>query len=114
MHELTLALAIVEMAVSEAEKNHAGPIGEIEIEVGSLSGVDADALEFVLPFAAMNTRLERTAVKMIRTEGKGWCPRCDRAFAMAEAWTQCPLCGTPAGKILSGEELRIVSMMVND
>jgi hydrogenase nickel incorporation protein HypA/HybF len=114
MHELSLALAIVEMAVGEAEKSNGCAVQEIEIEVGVLSGVDADALEFALSLAVKNTKLEHAAVRIIHTKGLGRCNLCDRSFVMNEAWTPCPGCNMPAGQILNGKELRIVSMVVDD
>jgi len=114
MHELTLATAIVEMAVLEAEKNNAGSVKEIELEVGKLSGVDADALEFALSLAVRNTKLEYTVIKILHTDGIGRCNLCNRSFIMHAVWTPCPGCKMPAGQIIHGEALRVVSLVVDD
>ena len=114
MHELSLAMAIVEMAVGEAEKNDTGPVQEIELEVGALSGVDTDALEFALSLAVKDTYLEHATVKIFVIAGSGWCNQCGLSFVMEDVLTTCPGCNMPAGKILGGEELRIVSLVVDD
>ncbi len=114
MHELTLALEIVEMVAQETEKHACSAIREIELEVGVLSGVDAEALEFALSVAVGGTLLEKALIRMVRTQGVGRCTPCDCTFEMNEVWTPCPICQMPAGQILSGDSLRVVSLMVDD
>ena len=48
MHELSLAMSIADIAKKTAQKEEAKNVTEIEIEVGSLAGVDTGALEFSL------------------------------------------------------------------
>ena len=96
------------------KKNNAGSVQQIELEVGVLSGVDPDALELALSLAMKNTAIEQASVTMLHTEGQGRCNACDHTFTMTEVWTPCPLCNTPAGKILQGTELRLLSLTVDD
>jgi len=114
MHELSLAMSILDVAAKEIEKYNTVRVQEIQLEVGALSGVDAEALEFALSFAVKNSFLEGASVKIIHTEGLGLCSRCNDSFIMAEVWTPCPSCNLPAWKILKGEELRFLSLTVND
>lgn len=114
MHELSLAMSILDVAAQEVEKNNAGRVQEIQLEVGALSGVDAEALKFALSFATKNTVLEGASVMIIPAEGLGSCFRCNRSFTMTEVWTPCPVCNMPAGKILQGEELKFLSLTVDD
>jgi len=114
MHELTLAAEITELAVAEAEKQHAVAVLEITLEIGVLSGVDADALDFALSLAVKNTTMEHAVVKIIQTGGIGRCKPCNLSFEMTEIWTPCPECRMPAGQILNGQALRIVSLVVDD
>jgi len=113
MHELTLAMAIVELAEGEAEKNNATSVQGIDLEVGVLSGVEADALEFAFLLAVKNTSLKHATLNIIRTLGLGRCHVCSRNFVMNEICTPCPECNMPAGKIIEGQELRIVSLVVD-
>ena len=48
MHEFSMAIEVISLAQREAAKNKANSIVEITIEVGVLSGVDADAFESAL------------------------------------------------------------------
>jgi len=45
MHELSLAMEVIELVQHEADKNGVSGIEEILIEVGDLSGVEADIFQ---------------------------------------------------------------------
>lgn len=66
MHELSIALSIVDLADEQAKKAHACKIIEIELDIGTLSGIEVDALNFALEIAAKDTLLETAAVKINR------------------------------------------------
>ena len=44
MHELSIALSIVNLAVQEAKNNGNSKLSELEVEVGELAGVDINGL----------------------------------------------------------------------
>ena len=46
MHELSIALSILDLVALEAIKQKAREVKEIELEVGRLAGVDISALAF--------------------------------------------------------------------
>ena len=46
MHELSIALSIVELAEEEARKADATSISKVEVEIGTMAGIDPDALLF--------------------------------------------------------------------
>jgi len=55
MHEMSLALSILDIASGEVEKNRATKVHEIHLEVGTQSGVDPEALTFALSLACKDT-----------------------------------------------------------
>jgi hydrogenase nickel incorporation protein HypA/HybF len=114
MHELTIARAIVDMATAEAEHCKAGSVKEIELEVGILSGVDYDALVFALSMAVRGTMLEFSIINVLSVKGLGYCAECGLNFPMFEIWATCPQCAMPASQIIDGEQLRFVSLVVDD
>ena len=114
MHELSLALAILEMAGKEVAKSNGGKVCELTLEVGVFSGVDAEALEFALAMSVKNTIFEGSSIRIIPKEGKGICANCGNEFGMAETWSRCPRCSGPADRIVQGEELRFLSLTVED
>jgi hydrogenase nickel incorporation protein HypA/HybF len=72
MHEMSIALSIVDLADEQANLAHAGKIIEIELDIGTMSGVEVEALNFALEIAAKDTLLEAAVVKINRIlNGKG-------------------------------------------
>ena len=110
MHELSLAVDVIGLASDEAAKNRMSNIQEILIEVGALSGVEADAFEWALALAVKDTMLEKAARQIIRTPGMGSCNRCGIDFEMRQILDACPECGGCPSEIKGGREFRLVSI----
>ncbi len=51
MHELSIAMGIVDIAKNEAVKHQFSEIELIELEIGTLSGVEIESLNFAWPLA---------------------------------------------------------------
>jgi hydrogenase nickel incorporation protein HypA/HybF len=60
MHELSIAMNIIDIANEQAKINNLSAIDEIEIEVGELSGVETDALKFAMEVVTRDTILEKS------------------------------------------------------
>ncbi len=113
MHEMSLALNIVEIACKTAEKNNANKINSIEIEVGKLAGVLEDSLSFCFQAVRKNTPAENAEMNIISIIGKGHCSECDNTFETESFFTLCPKCGGFAVEIIQGKELKIKSIKVD-
>ncbi len=113
MHELSLAVNIVEIAEKEAKQEGASSVHEVIIEAGALSGVDAGILQGALEFASKNTSLETTLFTIEVPIGTGICADCGIEFEMKDILDRCPVCGGPAGEFIAGTEFRIVALKVD-
>jgi len=69
MHEFSLATEVIKIAESEAKKNKALAVSEITIEVGSLSGVEAEAFESALSLLSEGSILEKTRLNFVKAGG---------------------------------------------
>lgn len=112
MHELSIAQSIVELAEDVAIKEQAESIKSIEIEIGTLSGVVQDALEFALDVTVKNTMLNNAKIKYLKIEGKADCIVCNFQFNMNDLLALCPKCKQANFKIVDGKQLRIKSLVV--
>jgi len=112
MHEFSLALEVIDLARREVEKNKAGMIKEITIEVGDLSGVDSDAFESALGLLIKESILNRAKVNIVRVPGKGRCNSCAYDFEMNHRTATCPKCLCFPSQISGGDEFRVVSLLV--
>jgi hydrogenase nickel insertion protein HypA len=70
MHEFSLATEVIKIAESEAVKNKALAVSEITIEVGSLSGIEAEAFESALSLISEGSILEKARLNIVKTSGK--------------------------------------------
>ncbi|NOY37893.1 MAG: hydrogenase maturation nickel metallochaperone HypA [Chlorobi bacterium] len=113
MHELSIAMSIVEIAEDYALRGNAGKVLEMDIEVGDMSGVVIDALEFALQEAVRNTRCEQATWKIIQVHPVARCPACGWEGAIDSPFTPCPDCGEYGLEIIRGKELQLKSLVVD-
>lgn len=114
MHEMSLALRIIEIAESEAKKADATKISVIEVEVGLLAGVMPEALTFCLDAVARGTLAESAEFIFITTPGTGHCQECRLDISISEFPAQCPHCQGFGVTISNGTELKIRSISIED
>lgn len=112
MHELSIALSIVDIAEQEVKKNGASKVLEIELEIGRLSGVEPYALDFAWEQAIMNTVLEKARRKTSYIEGTARCQDCGIVFEIDNLFDGCPSCGSFLKELKCGKELRVKSLTV--
>ncbi len=113
MHELSIALGIVKIAEEETAKAMAKKVDIIELEIGTLAGIEFESLDFVWPMAVKNTVLENAQKKVHIVKGKGKCMDCETVFDMDHFYDSCPKCQSNFKGILQGKELRVKSLEVS-
>jgi hydrogenase nickel incorporation protein HypA/HybF len=113
MHELTIAMEIIDIANQYSEKANKSIVKEIEIEAGELSGVEYDALAFALDISKKGTVLENAKINIEKTEGRAKCNDCRTEFPLNNLYTPCPRCGKYDFTIISGKELRVKSITID-
>ena len=112
MHEFSIALGIVKIAEDESRKAHARVIKNITLEIGTLSGVELEALDFAWPVAVKDTMLEHAGRTVEVIEGKAKCLDCGQVYDLNDMYDACPNCNSYVKDIISGKELRIKSLDV--
>lgn len=112
MHELSLAQSIVQLAEQQARNHKASKIEELELEVGSLAGVELQSLEFALESCVKGTMLSEARIIRNDIKAEGRCGDCEAVFHVETLFSPCPKCSSYAVKIVKGKELRIKSIVV--
>nr|WP_320133913.1 hydrogenase maturation nickel metallochaperone HypA [uncultured Holophaga sp.] len=113
MHEMGLAVRIVEMALERASEAGSGAVTGLELAVGDLSGVSVEALRFALETAVSGTPAEGAELQIRRLPAMGQCTACDQVFELPDRLAGCPHCGTSAPLLLSGREFRLEAIQVS-
>lgn len=114
MHELSIALNIMDIVKEELTNSGSARVMEVVIEVGDLSGVDTSALTTCLEIASRDSFMQDAAIKIVRHPGKGFCESCQQEYAMEDILDLCPDCHQAATRITEGAEMQIPSIMVTD
>lgn len=114
MHELSIAMSIVDMALEEAERRDVA-IDAVHLELGLLSGVVADALRFSYEMACTGTPLEGSRLLIREVPIEVYCASCKTQKILSSMqWFCCPECGTPTPDVIHGRELAITALEVRD
>lgn len=112
MHELAIAQSIVQLAEQNAKDNQAEEIEELELEIGSLAGIEISSLEFALESIVKNTMLRNARIIRRDILAEGRCGDCEAVFPVETLFSPCPRCGSYCVALLKGKELRIKSIVV--
>ena len=113
MHELGITQSIIEIAERTAKQQNAAKIQSVTVEVGSLSGVVPEALEFCYEACSSGTMLEGSQLLIERIPARARCRNCSCEFPLEELLACCPECDSAASDLLCGEELRIKEMEID-
>ncbi|HYV03439.1 MAG TPA: hydrogenase maturation nickel metallochaperone HypA [Blastocatellia bacterium] len=115
MHELSIALSIVEMACGEAESRGGVKIDAVHLQLGQLSGVVKEALLFSYDLACEGTRLEGSRLVIEEIAPVAYCPACRTQRALDSTGRLCcSVCGGLTPEILKGKELEVVALEISD
>ena len=60
MHELSIAMSIVDIATKQAKAASAEAVSRVELDIGTLSGIEFESLKFALTVAVEDTLLGGT------------------------------------------------------
>ncbi len=114
MHELGIAASILESVQKEAHCHPGAHISKVGVKIGELAGVNGDALRFGFDVLVKDSDLEPLALELEFIPRMQRCPKCSYDFRMTDYDPQCPLCGEFATECISGEELDIAFMEVDE
>jgi hydrogenase nickel incorporation protein HypA/HybF len=113
MHELSIALGIVDIAEKETKKAKKKKVDLIELEIGTLAGIEFESLDFIWPSAVKNTVLESAERKINIIEALAKCGDCDHTFKIKNVYDSCPKCNSYLKGIIKGKELRVICLEVS-
>lgn len=112
MHELSIAVNIVDIVTEEAKKVDSTAVSEVEIEIGSMSGIIIDALNFAMEEAVKNTSLSKAKLIFTEIKAEATCSKCDHHFDVDDFFAVCPKCGSFETDIIKGKELKIKKIIL--
>jgi hydrogenase nickel incorporation protein HypA/HybF len=112
MHELSLMEAVREQAIAEARRHGASAIERINLRIGSLAGVDPEALAFAFEVVMAGSVAAGAELRIETVDACWFCGPCAAPFAGPSGLCLCPRCGAASGLLLQGRELELASLQI--
>ena len=115
MHELSIALSIVEVAWEECAQRGGARLRAVHLRIGPLAGIVPDALRFSWVAACAETPLEGSQLLIEQVPLKIHCPACQAQHQLGRIYPlRCPACGADQVDIVQGKELEVVALEVEE
>jgi hydrogenase nickel incorporation protein HypA/HybF len=108
MHELAITESMIDVV---AERVGSARVVRVQLEIGKLSGVVADAMRFCFELSAEGTPLAGARLEILEPPGRARCLDCDCEIDLDTPIALCT-CGSANLDLLSGRELKILEVEV--
>jgi hydrogenase nickel incorporation protein HypA/HybF len=117
MHELTVAIQIRRGLETELASDEGTLVADVvRVQVGALSGIVPEALQFAWPHAvADSATLGSARLDIDWIDVQLLCVACNDVYTLTEFRSlRCPHCRSPDVEIIAGDELDIASVDVRE
>jgi hydrogenase nickel incorporation protein HypA/HybF len=112
MHELSIAMSIVEMVQEEAQARDLR-IKAVHLKLGAIAGVVKEALLSSYGIVCDGTPLEGSQLLIEDVPLEVFCPICNQnRTAVSVQWLACPECGAATSSVVHGKELEVTALEV--
>jgi hydrogenase nickel incorporation protein HypA/HybF len=111
MHEVGIMASALDSIRQEAGKHGATSVSRIVLRIGSLAGVDCEALRFAYEALAPGSIAAGALLEIEAVPARARCAPCAAEFGVEHSFIfQCPRCGEYSGDIRAGRELGIARL----
>jgi len=114
MHEFGIAQSIMQIVLDEARKANARKVIKVTLNIGELAGVLPESLSFCFEILSKSTIAENATLAINRIPIRVHCSQCEVTFQVRDNHYHCPRCGKTAMEIVSGRELQIAQLEIDN
>jgi hydrogenase nickel incorporation protein HypA/HybF len=114
MHELGIATSVLQAARQEAMRFPGARLRKVKMRLGELAGVNPEALSFCFEVLVRDGKLEPLELEIETCPRRQRCPACGKTFSVPGYDLTCPSCGTQETEFVSGDELELASLEMED
>jgi hydrogenase nickel incorporation protein HypA/HybF len=112
VHELGLTQQLVDMACSRAQEAGSSRVLAVDLSVGALSGVDAEAIAFCFDVVARGTLAEGAELRIANVAIEIECGDCGQRCQVADLALWCEQCESTNVRVVAGRRFRLRSLEV--
>ena len=114
MHELSIARDLIDLVVEEAVRADASCVVRVKLRIGALAGVVQPALRSAFDAAKSGTIASAANLEVEVVAPTVHCTPCARERKLDGIHSRCcPVCGTAATSLSSGNELELAEIEVS-
>lgn len=114
MHEVSIAVNLIEIVSDQCVKNGCSTIAFVNIKIGRASGIMPDALLFAFDAVKEGSIAGNAVLNIEEVPVSGYCSDCNSNFTVEEEYVvSCPVCGGSSFRITAGREMDIIDMEVS-
>ncbi|MEJ2635330.1 MAG: hydrogenase maturation nickel metallochaperone HypA [Calditrichia bacterium] len=112
MHEMSIAESVLEIVQESMHKNDARKLLSVTVEIGELTAVIPESLEFCFQAITENSAYKGADLKIVNVPLQGLCRKCDTEFHIEKYQFICPACQSNDVKVTGGQELNVTELEV--
>jgi len=113
MHEMSIAQSILDIVDEYMIKENGRKLTEVVVEVGELTAVVPDSLEFCYEALVENSPYQDSKICINVIPLTGICSECSHSFKIKNYEFNCPDCQSSNIDVKGGQELRISHLEVD-
>ncbi len=115
MHEMSIVLRVVNIALDFAERSHAESVERVVVQVGEMSGYVPHYLRAYYPAAVKGTLLEGSKLVLETLKAELCCLDCETVYRPEPSKEiRCPHCQSKAFRIDRGTDLFIKEIVIRE
>lgn len=114
MHEMSIASNLMKIIDEALKDRSVSKVLSFKLRIGELRAVEPDALRFCFEILSQGTRLEDAQMKIEDVPVRARCQKCKSQFTIKDFLFLCPNCGSPDIEPLSGNELDLISIEIEE
>jgi hydrogenase nickel incorporation protein HypA/HybF len=113
VHELSIVEALLEQ-VGCVQEAHGGRVSTVTVRVGKWRQVVPEVFRFHYDVLTREGHLSGSRLELIEVETTALCTSCGAAFTVEDSFIVCPVCSALGATLMSGDELDLVSIELED
>jgi hydrogenase nickel incorporation protein HypA/HybF len=114
MHEMAFASSIIEAVRREMTRHPHARAERVGIRAGALAAVDPSSLQFCFEVLVRDTDLAELKLEIEVVARRHRCGNCRTDFEVKDYDFQCPRCGNFAAECITGDELELAFLEVEE
>jgi hydrogenase nickel incorporation protein HypA/HybF len=111
MHEMSIAMQLVEQMLEIASQHNAATIEEVEVQLGVMREVVPEALEMAFAAASEGTIAEGARLCISEERIVAVCSVCECLFTPRQTCFLCPRCSQADARIVAGNDIILKSLV---